>query len=854
MKRKLNADDVPEAVADGTTDDAAPATPTFARFDLDARLLQAVSREKFSTPTLVQAKAIPVILNGKDVLARSKTGSGKTLAYLLPIHHGILQRKAISKAVKATTALILVPTKELAKQVTTTIKTLTSFCAHEIRCENITRKEDAAVTRARLAEQPDIVVSTPSRAGLWLKNEVLKLNSLKQLVIDEADLVLSYGYSSDLNDLSSSLPPGLQTILASATLNTEISTLTSLLSKTKTGPSSETLAPVVLDLSSEEAAEESKLSHYVVRSAEEDKFLLIYAIFKLKLIKGKVIVFVADIDRCYRVKLFLEQFGIRSCVLNSELPVNSRVHVVEEFNRGVYDIIIAADEGEVVGDGDGRSKKRRKTKQQREAADGDNKSEDDDILDDEQDIGISNTDATQEKSKKQQKNAEYTLSRGIDFRHVACVLNFDLPLSAKSYLHRVGRTARAGQTGMALSFYVPKELYRKHKSTTIEQCKNDEQVLGQVRDMFEGKAENGEENTKQIGSATNSLQEWKFDMAKLDAFRYRFADALRSVTRIAVREARTRELRDELMKSEKLKRHFEENPDDLRHLRHDNELTHSVRQRPHLRHVPEYLLPEGGRAAVAKDVRYVGLRKDSENKIRKARARNAGRGRSKLGGGRGGRAADPLRSLNVRGRGKNPYEPAAAILLQHRQGLPIILLRRNHQQRASLSHRCSDCAWSLSGPLSISGSLIEFVKLPLTTSICYNLPPSPVYVLVLCWKLDHHTVFNHIFWGLKHHFDFQSQHTNERTDRPNELTERTEPTTEQQRTNRPNERTERTGMANHDNPMTARINSSTRSDVPSLNTSGLGNIPSTRFKEQRHPARYSLAVSTTITSKVRLCG
>lgn len=73
-------------------------------------------------------------------------------------------------------------------------------------------------------------------------------------------------------------------------------------------------------------------------------------IFKLKLVKGKCIIFVADIDRCYRLKLYLEQFGTKACILNSELPVNSRVHVVDEFNKGIYDIIIASDEHEVLGD------------------------------------------------------------------------------------------------------------------------------------------------------------------------------------------------------------------------------------------------------------------------------------------------------------------------------------------------------------------------------------------------------------------------------------------------------------------------------------------------------------------------
>jgi ATP-dependent RNA helicase DDX56/DBP9 len=185
---------------------------------------------------------------------------------------------------------------------------------------------------------------------------------------------------------------------------------------------------------------------------------------------------------------------------------------------------------------------------------------------------------------------------------------------------------------MAVSFYVPKELYRKHKPTSISQCQRDEEVLDDIRaKVMEGGGE---------------VKEWTMDWTKLEGFRYRFRDALRSVTRIAVREARTRELRQELLNSEKLKRHFEENPQDLKHLRHDHESSHAVRSLPHLKHVPDYLLPEGGKSAVAKDVGFVGLRKDKENRIRKARAFKQGRGN------KGGKSNDPLRSLNMKGRGK----------------------------------------------------------------------------------------------------------------------------------------------------------------------------------------------------------
>ncbi|KJX94099.1 atp-dependent rna helicase dbp9 like protein [Zymoseptoria brevis] len=657
MKRKLNERDVPElsrveketsaktqATPTDTTDTPATAT-TFSALNLDARLLQALTREKLTTPTPVQQQAIPLAIAAKHVLARAKTGSGKTLAYLLPILHAILARKASTttskKSKNVTSALILVPTRELAVQVAVTVKDFTTFCAGDIRCENITRKEDSAVTRARLAGAvPDIVIATPSRACQWINQEVLKVEDLRHLVIDEADLVLSYEYDEDLQSLATSLPTGVQKIMMSATLRAEVDTLTELFFGKEEGS-----GPTILDLSKEEAVEKATLAQFTVRTAEDEKFLLIYAIFKLQLITGKVIVFVADIDRCYRVKLFLEQFGIRSCVLNSELPVNSRLHVVEEFNRGVYDIIIAADEGEVIGNEEskGRRKKNNRKEAQQEDADFEDADEQPAVdvpppfEDDEVEADSTSATVTTRPAKKQrrsQTDREYGVSRGIDFRGVTCVLNFDLPPTAKSYTHRIGRTARAGRTGMALSFHVPSELYRKHKPSTIPQCANDDQVLAEI---ISSQSQKGAE-----------VKAWGLDWAKLDGFRYRLADALRSVTRIAVREARTKELRAELIKSEKLKRHFEENPDDLRHLRHDTE-SHAVRAQPHLKHVPEYLLPSGGKAAVSKDVGYVGIRRDKENRLRKARAVNKGKGRGRLAKGKG---LDPLRSLNAKGRGK----------------------------------------------------------------------------------------------------------------------------------------------------------------------------------------------------------
>ncbi len=334
--------------------------------------------------------------------------------------------------------------------------------------------------------------------------------------------------------------------------------------------------------------------------------------------------------------------------MNSELPVNSRIHVVEEFNKNVYDIIIAADEHEVLGENErSRSAESESRGNPSVSSSGAAKSLPDEsgpnglvpsktinYIAKEEALG-SKEDA--EVGKKRRKlnrmNKEYGIARGIDFNNVACVLNFDLPTTSRSYTHRIGRTARAGKTGMALSFVVPTEHYHKHKSISFSTAKHDEEVLAQI--------------VKHQSKQGKDVNPYHFDMKQVDAFRYRMNDALRAVTRIAIREARTRELRQELLKSEKLKRHFEENPGDLHHLRHDGELR-AARLQSHLKHVPDYLMPINGKNGIAaKDIGFVGVRKTSENRIRKARMQNRLKGKGRMVGGR---KANPLKTFNAKVR------------------------------------------------------------------------------------------------------------------------------------------------------------------------------------------------------------
>ncbi|KIJ55621.1 hypothetical protein M422DRAFT_220387 [Sphaerobolus stellatus SS14] len=614
-------------------------TLTFASFSnlLDTRILRALADLGFARPTLVQAKAIPLALEGKDILARARTGSGKTAAYCIPVVQKIISIKSApgsSGNVQQTRGLILVPTRELAEQVTGQLEKLLVYCEREVTVLNAASGASAHLQNVLLSDKPDIVVATPSRALGLLQSKSLSLTALEALAIDEADLILSYGHDEDIRTILNGnyLPKVCQSLLMSATMTKDVETLKGLLLRN----------PAILRLEEEENSA-LRLAQYSIHCPEVDKFLLVYVILKLKLVKGKCIIFVNDVERSYRLKLFLEQFSIKSCVLNSELPLNSRYHIVQEFNKGVYDYIIATDEGTAGG------------------ADVDSDVEEDEPVEEEDEEEFLGTQREEEptapqeaeteeaeaesptannkrkraatpppprkKSKKAHKSdKEYGVSRGIDFISVACVINFDLPTSSKSYVHRVGRTARAGKSGIAISFVVPEEEFGKHKVVGgVESTKKDEKVFARI---VKKQKENGCE-----------IKEWIFEKKQVEAFRYRMEDALRSITRRAVGEARVKELTTEILNSDKLKAYFEDNPRTLDFLRHDKPL-HPTRVQPHLKYIPKYL--KKGVAPTDEDaepsVGFVPFKKPGSGQRGKAR----GRGR---GGHRGGRGKkDPLKA------------------------------------------------------------------------------------------------------------------------------------------------------------------------------------------------------------------
>ncbi|KAM6902259.1 putative ATP-dependent RNA helicase DDX56 [Xenentodon cancila] len=495
----------------------------FHQLGLDDRLLKAVADLGWSQPTLIQEKAIPLALEGKDLLARARTGSGKTAAYAVPVIQRILSSKQ-SVREQAVRALVLVPTKELGQQVQAMMRQLTAFCSRDVRVADISGKADVSTQRPILMEKPDVVVGTPSRVLAHLNAQNLVLHSsLEMLVIDEADLLFSFGFEDDLKNLLCHLPKIYQSFLMSATFCEDVQALKELLLHN----------PVILKLQGSQLPDSSQLEQYSIKCEEEDKFLLIYTLLKLRLVRGKTLVFVGAVDRSYRLKLFLEQFGIPACVLNSELPVQSRCHMITQFNQGFYDYIIATDEQSLVDP-----------------------------------AASSQTRGKEKKKGGKSKDKEYGVSRGVDFQNVANVLNFDFPPSVESYIHRVGRTARADNPGTALSLISHTEL----------------DLLAEVEEALGG------------DSGASALKPYEFKMEEIEGFRYRCRDAMRAVTKQAVREARLKEIKQELLNSEKLKTYFEDNPRDLQLLRHDKDL-HTAVVKPHLRNIPDYLIPETLRGA-----------------------------------------------------------------------------------------------------------------------------------------------------------------------------------------------------------------------------------------------------------------
>ncbi|KAL5755137.1 hypothetical protein ACOSP7_023357 [Xanthoceras sorbifolium] len=505
---------------------------SFEELGLDLRLVHGLNKKGIQKPTPIQLVAVPLILEGKDVVARAKTGSGKTFAYLLPLLHKLFNESPVKNKI-GPAAVILVPTRELCQQVYSEVMSLIELCKGQIQLKvvQLTSSMPASDLRAALAGPPDIVVSTPGCIPKCLSTGVLQSksfsDSLKYLVLDEADLLLSYGYEDDLKALTALVPRGCQCLLMSATSSSDVEKLKKLILH---NPFILTL-PEVGDVKDEVIPK--NVQQFWISCSERDKLLNIFALLKLELVQKKALIFTNTIDMGFRLKLFLEKFGIKSAILNAELPQNSRLHILEEFNAGLFDYLIATDVSQTTGK--------------------------------EQSEGRSHVESRKSRKRAKTKlDSEFGVVRGIDFKNVHTVINFEMPQDAAGYVHRIGRTGRAYNTGASVSLVSPDEM----------------EIFEEIKSLL-GDAENKD---------TNIIAPFPLlTKNAVESLRYRAEDVAKSVTKVAVRESRALDLRNEIINSEKLKAHFEVNPRDLDLLKHDKVLSKKP-PAPHLRDVPDYLL------------------------------------------------------------------------------------------------------------------------------------------------------------------------------------------------------------------------------------------------------------------------
>lgn len=562
-----------------------------ATVSLDVRLRKAVARLGHVQPTPVQSLAWEhTLVHGRDVLIKAPTGSGKTVAYAVPLLQRILssstdrdnERNADGKLEDSIQALVLVPTKELCHQVASVLRQLSYYCDETITVGVISSRDDDKVQAAALRDRPNVIVATPSALVATKSVHATLSTGLETMVIDEADLVLSFGYKDDVTQICQLLPKIYQGMLVSATLSPDVNALKQIVLH----------SPVVINVKQEKSAS-GKLKQFFVELPRNDKCLLLYVFLKLGLLRGKGLFFVRSTDAGYRLKLVFEQFFVRTAVLNAELPLRSRLNIIEQFNLGSFDYLIATDastdQPSTMNDNDG---------------------------DEEEDTGSVKPSGqpSQKPKRSRHHDSDFGVSRGVDFLNVSFVVNVDMPATPKDYAHRIGRTARGGTRGVALTLVEP------HEHEELEAIQESQPRIPLPKASTETLQASVAATSSGIEpSASDQPQPvlLDFNLQEIEGFRYRVEDVSRGVTKKRIREARVEEIRAEILHSERLR----VSAPNLQALAQPQSV---VRLQDHLKHIPDYLLPQGMQVANLK-------------RNRKKRKRNATKRRG---------TNDPLQSFN----------------------------------------------------------------------------------------------------------------------------------------------------------------------------------------------------------------
>lgn len=344
----------------------------FSEMGFNEIILGNLKKAGYETPTAIQDQAIPVLLEGRDLLGIAQTGSGKTAAFSLPILQHLAQQKA-KDGLLVPRVLILVPTRELSTQI---LKSLETYG------EGLNIKSCAIFGGVKQTEQVkalkggvDILIATPGRLLDLMEQGHIRLGKIEIFVMDEADRMLDMGFIDDINLLIEKLPEKKQTIFFSATMPDAVAGLSyDILNNPKridATPASSTV---------------DTISQKVILCRKVDKFQLLKKILKEEPTE-LVIVFTKTKNMADKVREYLIHSRIPATVIHGDKDQQDRDKALHNFKIGSYKVLIATD----------------------------------------------------------------IAARGIDVQGISHVINFELPLEAESYVHRIGRTARAGKDGIAIS-------------------------------------------------------------------------------------------------------------------------------------------------------------------------------------------------------------------------------------------------------------------------------------------------------------------------------------------------------------------------------------------------------------------
>lgn len=326
----------------------------------------------FETPTPIQEQAIPIILSGKDLIGCAQTGTGKTAAFVLPILD-----KLSKNPTDKTDTLIIVPTRELALQIDQALQGFSYFTS--VSSIAIYGGSDGSVfekERRALTEGANVIIATPGRLMAHLNMGYVKLDSLKHLILDEADRMLDMGFVDDILKITTYLPKERQTLMFSATMAPKIRTLATKLLKN----------PEQISISLAKPAEGVVQGAYLVYDTQKNN--LIKSLLEGKEELSSVIIFVSTKIKVKELERDLIKAGLKAKAIHSDLEQPEREEVLRNFRSKKLQILVATD----------------------------------------------------------------ILSRGIDIEDIGLVINYDVPGEPADYIHRIGRTARAASTGVALTF------------------------------------------------------------------------------------------------------------------------------------------------------------------------------------------------------------------------------------------------------------------------------------------------------------------------------------------------------------------------------------------------------------------